>query len=125
MRVFFFSIFFLLYCLSEAQESAHREVVYTHTISIPVSWDVHIDADSSGYITNKTDTLFFRRYMVVMPLMMEMIYYTGVENDLHADSINAEAKRYNDSIRTIDPRVGTHYDRLEHGNNAGMKSSAQ
>jgi len=115
MRPILFLLLLFTSVFCPAQDSTRRVQIYSHTLDIPSSWQYILDTDSSGYITNSVDTLFFDENCKVRPVMREMIYYTGEASDPRADSINAVVKLRNDTLRMEDPRVGTYYDLVEHG----------
>lgn len=96
------------------QDTARRVQVYDRTIHI-TSEMRQVKNDSGwcggGYITDGTDTLFYSRCTVLELMYVEMIYMACDPFDQkRCDSINAEVKQYNDSLRKEDSRLGHYHD---------------
>jgi hypothetical protein len=120
-----FLLVFICACLSLqakplSADSTRLITVFDHTLRIPSSFQ-HVTTDTnwcaSGYITDGIDTLYYNKCMAMMPMCIEMMYYTcgPYEDSAECAAINAEVRRYNDSLRKEDPRIGNYNFSCEHG----------
>jgi hypothetical protein len=107
---------FALLCISNtkahAQDSTREVKVFDRTLLIPEDMQMVLDDKTvcrKGYFTDGIDTLYFDRCMAIAPMNKEMMYYMCPEFDSsECAKENARIRRYNDSLRAEDPRIGTY-----------------